>query len=127
MSLESYLASSGVPVDDVRVRLSFELFVRVEFAVEVGDRILCEDATVESNLDGLERLPREPRQDRRGRYRCGSCHACLRCGRHRHHRHAPQDEGVGPMENGRGSGASRTYSLRPFSSGFFEISSPAAI
>ena len=51
MSLESYLASSGVPVDDVRVRLSFELFVRVEFAVEVGDRILCEDATVESNLD----------------------------------------------------------------------------
>ena len=70
MSLESYLASSGVAVDDVRVRLSFELFVRVEFAVEVGDRILCEDATVESNLDGLERLPREPRQDRRGRYRC---------------------------------------------------------
>ena len=81
---------------------------------ETDDRILCEDATVESNLDGLERLPREPRQDRRGRYRCGSCHACLRCGRHRHHRHAPQDEGVGPMENGRGSGASRPCSRRPF-------------
>ena len=35
MSLESYLASSGVPVDDVRVRLSFELFVRVELPASV--------------------------------------------------------------------------------------------
>lgn len=35
MSLESYLASSGVPVDDVRVKFSFELLVRVEFAPPV--------------------------------------------------------------------------------------------
>ena len=35
MSLESYLASSGVPMDDVGVQLAFELFVRVELAASV--------------------------------------------------------------------------------------------
>ena len=35
MSLESYLASFGVPVDDVVVELGLELLVRVEFAVAV--------------------------------------------------------------------------------------------
>lgn len=38
MSLESYLASSGVPVDDVRVKFSFELLVRVARAIE-GDGV----------------------------------------------------------------------------------------
>ena len=35
MSLESYLASSGVPMDDVGVQFAFELFVRVELAAAV--------------------------------------------------------------------------------------------
>lgn len=34
-SLESYLASSGVPMDDVGVQLAFELFVRVEHTAAV--------------------------------------------------------------------------------------------
>lgn len=34
-SLESYLASSGVPMDDVGVQLAFELFVRVEHTATV--------------------------------------------------------------------------------------------
>ena len=34
-SLESYLASSGVPMDDVGVQLAFELFVRVELSAAV--------------------------------------------------------------------------------------------
>ena len=35
MSTESYLASFGVPVDDVVVELGLEPLVRVEFAVAV--------------------------------------------------------------------------------------------
>ena len=35
VSLESYLAPSGVPMDDVRVQLAFEPFVRVELPAAV--------------------------------------------------------------------------------------------
>ena len=35
MSPESYLAPSGVPMDDVRIQLALEPLVRVEFAVAV--------------------------------------------------------------------------------------------
>ena len=46
MSLQSYLASSGVPVDDVRVQFALELLVRgelaagVELVLEVAEHLL---------------------------------------------------------------------------------------